>query len=861
MAFILVLPGCSPDKDKFLNRAYHRLTARDNGWFNADEKLRESIATLEQNHIDDFDEVLPVFIYPDEDQAKGMAGEMETCIEKCAVVIDRHSMNIKNTERNKWIDDAYFVVGRSHFYKRSFFDAQRTFDYIGRRFKGQNRQLESKVWLARTLILLEQYARAQTVLDEVRNVKELPKKFPQDELAAVQADLDLHRGKVDDAIMNLERAVDITKERSDRVRWSFILAQLYQMKGLEEKAIAQYQKVVKMSPSYELAFHAQIFQALAYNRGQSEQLRKKLNKMLRDDKHVDHYDMIHYALADLDLKENKKPEGIANLKTSCQVSTTDTKQKTKSYLKLADLYFDDRKYPPSQKYYDSTATLMTEEHPRYEEVTVRAEVLGDLVEQLNIIHTEDSLQAIARMTEEEREKFAKDAIKDRQRQEDEKAAQEAAARDTQVQAVQAKPATPAGGGRGSWYFYNPQQISRGMAEFKKKWGSRKLEDDWRRKDKSGGAVFSEDGDGPEEDGVPELADGEPAWKDPSFYFKDVPKDTAALMASDARICEAMYEAGMIYKERLRDVDNAIESFDGIINRFDDCAFTPEAHYQMYRIYLAKEATGSFIDFGGSTSMAYANIIKERWPDSEFARLVENPDQLERDEARRQIEAAEYDMVYRDFRNRKHMSVINACNDVLRNEPRNHLLAKYRLLKAMAVGGMHELSAFRNALTEVTREHPGTDEAKAAEDILAVLDKGGEPRNEGLPQGNGGSDFKVDMGVHYFVLVHPERGMPINDAKTAISDFNQRYFGDRNIQVENTILDSENQVILLRLFDDRAMAMNYFDKFQKDVGMLAGINDQGAPFFAISPDNYAQLYKNKDVGAYSEFFARNYLKGQ
>ena len=149
-----------------------------------------------------------------------------------------------------------------------------------------------------------------------------------------------------------------------------------------------------MNPPYELAFHAQIFQALAYNKGDTKSIRKKLKAMLRDDKHIDHFDMIHYALADLDLKERKDSSAIDHLETSVHVSTTDTKQKAKSFLKLADIYFEDRDYVPAQQYYDSTRSLLNEAHARYEEVDTRARVLGDLVEQLAIIEREDSLQKL-----------------------------------------------------------------------------------------------------------------------------------------------------------------------------------------------------------------------------------------------------------------------------------------------------------------------------------------------------------------------------------------------------------------------------------------------------------------------------------
>ncbi|MDX9750516.1 MAG: hypothetical protein RBT71_05500, partial [Flavobacteriales bacterium] len=396
LALLLALAGgCSQQKDAFLNRTFHRLTTRDNGWFNAQEKLKETVTAMEDAYKDDFDHVLPIFVLGTPEQARSMAPDLEDCIDKCALVIERHSMEIGGEERNTWIDDAWTVIGQSQYYKGSYYEADRIFGFVGRRYKGWDRQMENHVWQARAAIQMEQYAKAQSALDKVRNVKKLPKRFDQGHFNAVQADLDLRRGKLDDAIMNMELAVDGARTKRQRVRWAFVLAQLYAEKGREEDAIKQYAAITRMNPPYEMAFHAQIFQAYAFDRGNSKALRHKLNRMLRDEKHVDHFDMIHYALADLDLKEDDKPGAIDHLETSARVSTTDTKQKAKTWLKLADLYFDDRAYAPAQVYYDSTRTLLSEEHARYPEVDMRANVLGSLVEQLTIIATEDSLQALA----------------------------------------------------------------------------------------------------------------------------------------------------------------------------------------------------------------------------------------------------------------------------------------------------------------------------------------------------------------------------------------------------------------------------------------------------------------------------------
>ena len=860
----LLLTGCSQEKDAFLNRTYHRLTSRDNGWFNANEKLKEVVLGIEDAHIDDFDHVLPLFVYGTEDQARSAVPQLEKCIEKCSLVIERHSMDIGGDEKNSWIDDAWMVIGKSNFYKRNYFEAERIFTYISRRFKGGNREFESHVWLARAAIQQEQYAKAQSALDKVRDAKQLPKGFDHGELSAVQADLDLKRGRVDAAITNLEHAVPITKRKRERVRRAFILAQLYEQRNLQDKAIKQYAAVVRMNPPYELAFHAQIFQALAFAQGDSKALRQKLNRMLRDEKHVDHFDMIHYALAELDLKERNKSAAIEHLETSARVSTTDTKQKGKTFLRLADLYFEDRIYAKAQPYYDSTRTLMAEDHPRYREVDTRADVLGELVEQLDIIALEDSLQQLAQLDEKELDKRIRGMIREREREEADKERQEAEARERAAQEPTSRPAPTAPGSpatRGSWYFYDAQQVARGAALFRKKWGDRKLEDDWRRKDKSGAALaesLEEEGEEALEEARKGQEKGQEEWRDPAFYTKDLPRTDEALAASNERICNALYITGMIYKEQLKDTDNAIESFENLHSRFDECRYTPEAFYQLYRIYKLKEEAENYFALDGMGSEFYANIILERYPTSEFARLVRDPNILQADDARKALEDVEYQGVYRKFREYAYSSVIASCDRVIQEEPRNHFRAKYYLLRAMAIGGLRDVGRFRTALGEVVAAFPDTEEARAAQELLAALDKTADRPSK---PGAVASPYKSEQGQHYFAIIVPNKGNDMNQIKTKLSDLNLSFFRQPGLQITNTFLDADHQVVLCTFFDTKARAMEFYELFRGNKDVLVGINDQGFPAFAISPDNYSTLYKNKDVEGYAAFFSKNYLGGQ
>jgi hypothetical protein len=307
---------------------------------------------------------------------------------------------------------------------------------------------------------------------------------------------------------------------------------------------------------------------------------------------------------------------------------------------------------------------------------------------------------------------------------------------------------------------------------------------------------------------------------------------------------------------------AIESFENLHSRFDECRYTPESFYQLYRIYKEKEEVENFFSLDGSGSEMYANIIFERFPNSEFARLIRDPNVLEADAARRLEEEAAYQRLYGRFRIHAYREVINESNRVIREEPQNHFRAKYYLLKAMAVGGMRSVEAFRTALEEVKEHVPGTDEAKAAEELLAALARAEGAQAEAETKKSAPPPaFRPEQGQHYFALVVPNAGNDMNEIKGKIADFNKAYFRNVSIQITNSFLDSKHQVVLLSVFESRKKAMEYYDTFLADTNKLQGINDQQWASFAISPDNYSQLYKSKDVDGYTAFFTKNYLERQ
>jgi hypothetical protein len=207
-----------------------------------------------------------------------------------------------------------------------------------------------------------------------------------------------------------------------------------------------------------------------------------------------------------------------------------------------------------------------------------------------------------------------------------------------------------------------------------------------------------------------------------------------------------------------------------------------------------------------------------------------------------------------FRQYAYTSVIGSCDRVIAEEPHNHFRPKYFLLRAMAIGGTRNIGGFREALLLVKNTFAGTEEARAADELLGNIDK----TAEAPPPPKAQTNYTTAQGQHYFAIIIPNAGNDMNTIKTRISNFNKAFFPGITFQITNSFLDPENQVVLLSFFDTKVKAMEYYALFNGDRSALSGINDQGFPAFPISPDNYTQLFRNKDVEGYSTFFTANYL---
>lgn len=866
------------------------MTARYNGYYNAQLIIKEVTDSYQEGAEEDYSNILPLDLYPDETSVSNYFTQLDDAIERCEKVIYRHSMpnprvvSNKSAENCRWIDDNWLVTAKAQYIKRDFEKAKERLKYVAETslYKGEESIFEAKIWLAKAHIQTGGYPEAKRILialqgaidkaEESKNTKEKKKKksklekrrakqakkagktekkpalFPKrlkDDYEIALADLYIHLEDYKKAIEHLEAGIDITKDKKLKARYMFILAQLYAEIGNGSQASFYYSKVARSNAPYEMQFKAKIQKALTATGG-ADELVKELNKMLKDGKNIEYKDQIYFALAELDMKKNDIVSAKINYTNSATWSIKNNRQKGESYLKLADIHFNEKDYLKAQKYYDSSVQVLPKDYEGYESLKNKAEGLADLVYNYELVTFEDSVQRIAGMSVKEREKFLEKTLDDIKKAEEQKkleAEQKLLAQQARIN----KQVGGSGNGNSKWYFYNPKQIGTGFNDFRNDWGQRVLEDDWRRTNKSSLLEFDES-NGAELDSLVNTDSLALA-----SMMENIPLTQTALDSSNYRILNSLYALGIIYKEQLKEEKEAIAYFNAVLNRGISHPKVLPSLYQLYLIHSKK---------GNGEEKPFKDRILREFSDSEIAQIIIDPDYLQKKEEKNKAELNEYSAMLKEYRLRRYGPVITTANDIILNNRNNQFLNKYYLLKAFAISKINagNIEAISEPLEELYKLAPDSEEGITAKRYLDQLKKG-EPivePDKGIEDKLTG-DYKADKrSKHYFILIIPKGKGDVNETKIKISNFNGLFFKNDGLTITDSPLSNEDQLIIIRAFDNFNKSNIYLKSF-KSVKAEESLEKiaQDYNHFVINAGNFSELLKSKDLEGYLKFYEDNY----
>jgi tetratricopeptide (TPR) repeat protein len=690
LVLVLLAAGCSLEKQSALNRGLQNLTAHYNILFNANELLRQKQESYALSFVDSYNEILNVY----QDTTSNSANSDKDLDD--AKLKANKIINIK--EQSHYLGDAYLVLGKANYLGGDYFQAVEFFSYVIRSFpKNAPLVQQALVWKARSLIYLNQLPKAKLVIDSaIQSINPKKKAFIADVYAAkLQYDIDVQ--DYTDAEEMGKQAVHYCHDNILRLRWTFILAQIEELNNKIPDAVKNYTRIVKSNASFEMAFNANLNRIRIEDNQNGVKTSRidRIRSLIKNDNNKDFNDQIYYQIAELYYVNKDIDNAIKNYHLSVRYSVKNQNQKGLSYLRMADIYFKNKAdYVGAKKYYDSTLFSLSPNYPGYQTIQKKSNNLQLLADRYSIISREDTLQMLAQLDEKTRA-VRIDAMVNKQILQ-----QQAALSGTQGTGVSDNSGPQGGSFGSSFYFYNSNAVSQGYNDFKRRWGNRKLEDNWRRSNRASSDITSNNSQTLDPDAPPDqLAVKKNSAASGNYrqqLIKDLPLTPELLAQSNTRIYNAYFDIANFYRDILGDKKEAIAIYELLLSRFPNTMDKPALYYNLYRLYS---------DDNPAKSDEYKNLLLKNYAETPFAKVIIDPEYSKKlSDADAGLDAL-YNQVYDNYSKKKYKDAIDYIDELQKQYPNNKLSAQLAYLRAISSGHLENLAAFKDELTQIVSKYP------------------------------------------------------------------------------------------------------------------------------------------------------------
>jgi tetratricopeptide (TPR) repeat protein len=663
------------------------LTSRYNILYNANELLKESEQVLQESYPDDYSQLLTVYKEPNSDFAKAELKNLDSITSKANTIISEKA-------QSQYVKDAYMLVGKINYLKTNYFNAAEFFNYNYITYPDDDElRQQSLVWKARSLMQLNRLDEASVALDSALKHVETAKKVAAD-VYATEAQFNIKTGNEANAIEVLQKALKAGTSKANELRWTYLLAQLQERNDKLPEAYANYTAVVKSNAPFEMAFNANVNRIAIANGGSNsvETRISQLKALLKEDKNKDFLDQIYYRLGDIYMGQGERDKAIEQYNMALRLSTKNANQKGLTYLRLADLNFREANYVKAKAYYDSTLTTLSPGFPEYENIRLKASNLDLLANRYQIIANEDTLQSLARLPETEREVRIGELVREQVRK---ASGQSPTTPDTFIAGIDV---ASKGTTDGKFYFNNTVALSQGFIDFKRRWGNRKLEDNWRRSSKSAAESVIMAGTDPDAAGSGVGQPGTDVNADAlsKSYHDNLPLTPLQFQQSTEKIISAYYDIAGFYKDDLRDNAEAVKIYQKLLADYPENTYVPAINYNLYRIYSESDK---------AKSDEFKNIVITRFPESTYAKVLLDPHFGDKADEKSAAAAEAYNQAYLLYEQKKYNDVIAAVTQSEARFGKNAFSPQFAYLNSLAIGRTQKLDAFEQSLNQLVAAYP------------------------------------------------------------------------------------------------------------------------------------------------------------
>ncbi len=857
MAAMVLLSACSTKKNTPMSRQWQAFTTRYNVYYNGSEHFKETLKSMEDGYEDDYSRTL--LTHPADARADSKypqpSGDFKRTIEKMQKAIQLHSIKKKPAKKsgsakekafrareefNPFLHNAWMTMGKAQYFNGDFLGAASTFFYISKHFKWLPETVtEAQLWQARSYCALDWDNEAENVLRLVKPAQ-LKTSALTNLYNLVQASFLVRTDKYKEAIPYLKESAAKAKG-SQKNRLYFLLGQMYEKTGNKTLAYEAFKKAGSgVSTAYRTKFNARIKRSEVFTGKNIKGEVNSLRSLTRYERNKEFLDQIYYAIGNLYMSRKDTTEALKNYLLAVEKSTRNGIDKAMAQLALGNIYFTRREYVKAQPCYSEAVPQLNNSFPNYDMLKKRSDVLDELATYAGNVELQDSLLQLSVLPEEERlkvcERLAAEFIKKEKEEEKERQLQEALANREETASPMDSQSGPTGfqaNSDKSWYFYNTMTKNTGKSEFQRRWGARKLEDDWRRRNKSSYSLeepeTEENSESDENQNVAatdslttEQAEAQKKEQDPhyaEYYLRQIPATPEQIQTANEVIEEGLYNMGLILKDKLEDFPAARAEFTELNERYPDNTYRLEVYYNLYLMAVREDDTVE--------AEKWKNKILEDFPESPYGVAMQDPDYFNKLRRMHQLQEAMYQEAYDAYLANDNTEVHRLTKEMETDYPLSAILPKFVFIDALSYLTEGDNEQFRERLQELLQKWPETDMTPMAGSILQGLKDGKVPHqgvsnNRGLlwdtrltgsgetPAGSDGlpANFERDPSKpQIFVLAFPRDSVSSNQLLYDVARFNFSSFVVKDFDLEQMSFGNVG-LIIIRGFENLAALEHY-----------------------------------------------------
>ena len=769
---ILLLSACSTKNNTAKSRFWQSFTARYNTYYNGSQAFIEGNIEKESGNKDNCTELIPLYPVANKQSRELGKGNYERAIEKAEKTIKLHSIKkrpewnkgrrktekdiewLNRREYNPFLWHAWLLLGKSQFQQGQFEEAAATFSYMSRLYQTQPAiNGIARAWQAKSYTELDWLYDAEDIITKQR--RDSIHYRAQKDWDYTLANYNIRAGHYEEALPYLRKVIKHEKRRKQKAREWFLMGQIQTLLGQKQEAYQSYKHVIRLNPPYELEFNARIAQTEVMPATDFKGKISKLRRMARSDNNKDYLDQVYYAIGNVYLTQRDTLHAIEAYEEGCKKATRSGIEKGVLLLKLGNVYWDKEKYADAQRCYGEAIGLLDKDRKDYKQLDERSKVLDELVPHTSAVELQDSLQRLALMSEEQRNKIIDKVIADliKKEKEEQRAKEEEEAEKTLQQqearngamnnrpgrANSQQPTAPSQQS-GQWYFYNPQAVSQGKQTFQRQWGKRENKDHWQRVNQTVVNLLpesTESTDSIETSEMPEMADSQGATapsdsiagkegeepadsaaNDPhkrEYYLAQIPFTDEQKAESDNLIKDGLFHSGIIFKDKLDNLRLSEKALTRLTSQYADYEKNDEAWYHLFLLYSR---------LGRTTEANHClAMLQSDFPSSDWTTLLSDPYFAENQRFGVHIEDSIYAATYEAFKANRHAEVKANAEISEKRFPLGQHRPKFLFIEGLSLLNDGQSKDCIERMKQVVEQYPQSEVSEMAGMIIRGVQEG------------------------------------------------------------------------------------------------------------------------------------------